>query len=236
MLSLPNSDGQRDHIQLCDKLVESSPVVRILVDIVYTSEVNCDEFVILNLVLDLADKWEFDQIPKVIRRELQSHVLEPGYRHIDGFNLAVRMQDAKIAASWIKMNPDYAWCSSTPSASSLGDSAEGARPLYMKANPGLMDFVEVEDSNIFNVGGWGYDLFTKVPPDLTWALLRVTHHGTARAAVIDYDEVAKEFERIFTLACKLEFSCSISVSQLIWQTSRNHNAEKGEVRAGVGRG
>jgi hypothetical protein len=70
MLLMPNSTARNDPIHLSDAKLETGPVVRRLLDIVYTSVTTCIDDPIIYAVLDLAEKWDFDHVRHAIRRDL----------------------------------------------------------------------------------------------------------------------------------------------------------------------
>jgi hypothetical protein len=198
MLSLANSAKQRDPITLTDKVLERSAVLEMMLDIVYTQEVDCLQYITLHKVLGLAGKWEFEFVPRLIKSELQRHDLDVKRRKFQIFELSLLFKDPSLIARWVNAYHHVTWDAPVGIFYSCD-----VRQDYEEAAQGLKNVLEIGGAGIFEVGGWGYQRFLRTSPTVIWALLRATRLDTTRAAKIDYDVVAKEFEKLLTLACKL---------------------------------
>jgi len=76
------------------------------------------------------------------------------------------------------------------------------RDAFEEPATGLVGEGEVDGGEIFDVGTWSYGHLLLTSPTVVWALLRAIHIGTITPAELDHEKVAKEFERLLTLACK----------------------------------
>lgn len=199
MLSLPSSPDQRDHIRLSDRYLEQSRVVKVMLDIIYTMDVDFRAVEELVLVVDLAEKWDFQHVPKLIQRELHRCDFKTVKSRWQTFKLSTRLKDPVLMARCVDQHHTSRWSHkpSTPTG------VLTKHQISEEPAPGLKDeSSRLDGVGMYEVGGWGYKAFLRKSPTVIWALLRAIHVGTIEEAEIDHNKAAKEFERLLTLACE----------------------------------
>jgi len=204
MLSLPNSAAQRDPIFLTDEKIETYLVLKYLLNIVYKMDMSVIEYINVYGVIGLAEKWDFEHVLELIRREISNFDRQPG-KYFHYFSLSSRLQEPRIAASWLKRYLCTVWKVWNHDDGSPGEDFQSQiefRDPFDEPATGLLDEGIVEEGDCSDVGTWSYCNVLFTSPTVLWALLRATHVGTITPAEIDSEKVAKEFERLLTLARK----------------------------------
>ena len=201
MLSLPNSAAQRDPIFLTDQKTETALVLRSLLNIVYKMDMSVIDYTTVYGVIAFAEKWDFEHVLELIRREISNFDRQAdNYFHY--FQLSSRLQEPRIAASWLKRYLCTIWNHEDRSPREDFQSQIKYRDPFDEPATGLLDEGTVKGGRCFDVGTWAYGSVILTSPTVLWALLRATHVGTTTPAAIDSEKVAEEFERLLTLACK----------------------------------
>jgi hypothetical protein len=192
--------AQRDPIHLRDKQLEIADNVGYLLDMVYTMEVDVLDYTVFPL-LRLAAKWECELIRKVIHRELDRAPQDEYAFH--RFNVAIGLKEPQLSAGFLKHWHDLIWGGDpNPNPRERLAAQRNARETYEPPAPGLVNVGYLEGGKMFEPGTIGYGAFLLISPTVLWALYRATHVGTTTPAKIDHNKVAKEFERLLTLACE----------------------------------
>jgi hypothetical protein len=106
MISMANSNAQRDPIVLTDDRLENSQVIEKVLDIIYNLDIGEQktdrDMFLLRYVIDFAKKWEMETVLKMIQKEM--------WRRIDSksetpdsfyhFLIALALGDHKLAATY----------------------------------------------------------------------------------------------------------------------------------------
>lgn len=205
MFSIPTTSAtKRDPIELSDPMLEHSWVLESLLGVIY--DLNMDflsDGLRVHLVLDLADKWEFTKARALVHGAIAQDVFHRKGSITERFEISLKLKDPRMAATWIKEFSTKVWGSSlVESEWALPFSKDSIRRMYDDSAAGLRPISAADGGSIWDLGTWRYETFLKLPPTAVWALLRAVYVGTERTAQIDYNEVAEEFERLLTLACK----------------------------------
>jgi len=203
MLSMPSSTAQRDAIRLSDEMLEHSWVLEALLGIVYTSDLKfLAKIDRAYLVIDLADKWDFVHIRPAVHGAMGRDTYNKSTS--SRFEMALKLKDAKLAASWIRSHHNVSWTQASTDNSNNLDPFTGVdvSPDFEDRAPALQDCLAMPGERVFDIGTWAYWRFLKLSPTTAWALLRATHVGTTQHAKLDHNKVATEFERLLTLACE----------------------------------
>ena len=213
MLSIPNPgpDPKRAPIELSDPMLEHSWALAPLLRVVYNGDTSLiDEMRRTRLVLDLADQWEFAQARTLVHGAVSTRVLTDagGWSIKATLSLCIRLNDPKLVAACIRAYRNETWSTSRSKKPEpnrdLPFSSASLRQTYDEAALGLTSFGPLKGSQVLDLGSWGckHKGFLKIPPTIAWAMLRATHLGTTKIAIIDHEKVSEEFEKLLTLACE----------------------------------
>lgn len=199
---MPNTATQTDPIYLTDEKLEREVVLSKLLDVVYDMDTSVINFDCAFAVLDLAEKWEFDHVRELIRLALSHYKSKEHMFH--RFHISIRLKDPDSMSGFIEREHSTKWTTEP----GLGTTSErlSRKRFYQQAHekpaPGLLDADFAAGGRTFEAGTWSYGDFLLTSPTVLWALLRATHVGTTTPARLDHGKVAKEFERLLTLACE----------------------------------
>jgi len=209
MLSIPNpgSDPKRAPIELSDPMLEHSWALEPLLDIVYTMDTSLiDELRRTYLVLDLADKWEFVQARALIHAAVSTRVLTKARSIKATLSLCIRLKDPKLVAACIRAYRNETWSVPHPTKPDpdldLLFSKDSIRQNYDERAPNLANFASLKGAKVLDLGTWRYTSFLQIPPTIVWAMLRATHLGATKMAIIDHEKVLHELEKLLILACE----------------------------------
>jgi hypothetical protein len=78
----------------------------------------------------------------------------------------------------------------------------GVHKLYDKVAAGLVGSSAGVQSPFFELGGFSYDEFLRLPPTVVWALARSTYLARVDHGEVDVNEMAQHFEKLLKSACK----------------------------------
>jgi hypothetical protein len=178
-------------------------VVKNLLDIIYTSEpTGCQNIELAFQVITLATEWECEAVLKILKKDLTIQALinstqGPSNDHL---RLAFKLGDHHLMALICQRDR-------TPGLEfmlSKGHKmdATGVHKQYDRTAAGLIGSSAGIESPFFEIGGFSYAEFLRLPPTVVWALARSTYLARIDHGDVDVDAMAQHFETLLKLACK----------------------------------
>jgi hypothetical protein len=206
MISMSTSSAQRDPIVFTGEIIEHSWIVEALLGVLYHSDMSfLTDGIRTHILIELVEKWDFVHVKDLIHGGIARHVSDGKQSVTERFELSLQLKDPHLAAPFIRDYNHKVWGGTPapdPGPAGLPFLRDNVRQTYETPAPGLKSHRTVSGGQIFDLGTWRYETFLKLPPTTVWALLRATVVGTSEPAEIDYGSVAREFERLLTLACE----------------------------------
>jgi hypothetical protein len=172
-------------------------------DIVYTSEpAGCQNIELAFQVITLATEWECEAVLKILKKDLAIQALinntqGPSNDHL---RLAYKLGDFHLMALIAQgdRNPGPMF------VLSKGPKADGTgvHRLYDRPAAGLVGDSAGIESPFFEIGGFSYDEFLRLPPTVVWALARSIYLARVDHGEVDVNVMAQLFEKLLRSACK----------------------------------
>jgi len=182
-------------------------VVKNLLAIIYTSEPNgCQNIELAFQVITLATEWECEAVLKILKKDLTIQALVnstngPSYDHL---RLAYKLEDHHLMALIAQRDrlPGLEF------VLSKGPKLDptGVHKQYDRTAAGLAAISAGIESPFFELGGFSYDEFLRLPPTVVWAMARSTYLARVDHGEVDVNVMAQHFENLLKSACK-SFCC-----------------------------
>lgn len=198
-------------------------VVKNLLDIIYTSEpTGCQNIELAFQVITLATEWECEAVLKILKKDLTIQALinstqGPSNDHL---RLAFKLGDHHLMALIAQRdrNPGSKFVLSKGPKM----DATGVHKQYDRTAAGLVGSSAGIESPFFEIGGFSYAEFLRLPPTVVWALARSTYLARKDYGEVDVDVMAQHFETLLKSACKS--LCFPQVLRLLTSRSSNRSA------------
>jgi hypothetical protein len=205
--------------------IHGALVVKNLLDIIYASEfAGCQNIELAFQVITLATEWECEAVLKILKKDLTIQALinstqGPSNDHL---RLAYKLGDhhlmALIAQRDRSPGPEFVL-----SKGHHNTDATGVHKQYDRTAVGLIGSSAGIESPFFEIGGFSYAEFLRLPPTVVWALARSTYLARKDYGEVDVDVMAQHFETLLKSACKS--LCFPQVLRLLTSRSSNRSAE-----------
>jgi len=217
MISMAQSATQRDPIVLTGEWVESSRIVKMALDIIYTLEMeDIDETSARTymFVVDFAKKWDIDLISKVIRKAIQATLKVKGCAALELLLLSSRLNDNSLATlafaahgeNWPADVTDTSGPGPNTDTAGLDENSPRLLPLCYQSEH-LPSFPGGERSFggvPFDLGASWHQDFLQIPPTIVWIILKSQH-----LAAHDKTPAKDHFKRLMDNACKHPAGCGL---------------------------
>jgi len=190
MLSLNSASTAPSHLVFTDPRLESSSVISALLRLLYDHEIPplYDSILIQDLV-DLADKWEITAVDRLVRKELIASLYHGGHDSpFVLFMIAMKLKDNDLAADVI-------------------EARDGYTVLQVLFGPKNKYWAYI---NIVDLNEREYKDFTKMPPAVAWALQRAAimwdhdygmNYNSKEGKCRYRQAIGENFRRIMDLSC-----------------------------------
>jgi hypothetical protein len=211
MIALAKSSSQRDPIHLTDTTFEREEIIERALDMIYTLDFDYDsddhDLELVLCVIEFAKKWEISLITDIIRKDLERVINSkdgPIY-HFDSFLIALKLDNHKLAASYVKMAGKDGWFDAkTDDGNDLEDWGpfnfttehflSDTPKAALSQNHPLLD-IAIDKKSI--LGQIPHDHFLCIPPTVVWVILRA--QGLEGKTKLSYRAIVRQ---LLDLACK----------------------------------
>jgi hypothetical protein len=177
-------------------------VLASLLDSVYELEVTClDDYDEARAVIELAEKWDFDHVVKLIKNHFHSGKCDASNLSVKRFTLAMALNMKDPAKKCVETWQGSSWGASSTAKSEKAKAFPQARGRYLRDNPveALMPSPTLPQTAVFDLGTWGYKIFLELPPTTVWAILRARHLATTVPCVVDGTKFQAEFGKLLDI-------------------------------------
>jgi hypothetical protein len=149
----------------------------------------CDQARVALYLIDFARKWECQPILEMIERGIACNIREPTRGDLfEQFLLAFDLGKYELAADCLRYQPAMNWVLSEPSAADTR---------------ALSDLPALGGHNVFDLSASHYSIFTDVPSEAVWALLRSWNIAKNTSSEEAFETVlGDEFLKIMRMARK----------------------------------
>jgi hypothetical protein len=215
MISMAQSSTQRDPIVFTGEWVESSRIVKMALDIIYTLEMeDLDETSARTYmyVVDFAKKWDIDLISNVIGKAVRRALKVKGCASLELLLLSLKLNNNDLASLSFAADGQE-WPEDAEDGSEPGPHTDSAG-LDRQSSTRLPLNYQSECFPCFpggeiSFGGPTLDLgaswhqdFLQIPPTIVWIILKSQH-----LAAHDKTPAKDHFKRLMDNACKHPARC-----------------------------
>jgi hypothetical protein len=178
-------------------------VVKNLLDIIYTSEpTGCQNIELAFQLITMATEWECEAVLKILKKDLTIQALinnteGPSNDHL---RLAFKLGDHHLMALIAQRDRAPGPMFVLSKGHKLDPT--GVHKIYDRAAAGLAGSSAGIESPFFEIGGFSYAEFLRLPPTIVWALARSTYLARKDYGEVDVDVMAQHFEKLLKSACK----------------------------------